>query len=425
MRRSPSTPARQAQPVHAEAQVQRHVARGQAGLRCGGGRREAVQPRGQRGRTVECQQQQRAVSARLVGLDDAALHIGRVEGRRHVGQRHRLARQRRRRELGRVGLAVLIGVQPMQRLFETRLGALPPGLQEHRPIRQQAHEIGQQFHGGPVQHAAVGSARRIDIGQPEQPGQRAQTLAEDLGPGFDQAVQRPAQIAVHRVGGAAEPLPGDLFGDRRGDPRQLQFGAGARAVQPFVQPQVALVVDGDAGHGVEELGLVLPPAQPFAPVLEAVFPAVDVAHGVAEDQVQQPRHLLPDGAHVGLARPVVGDGQQHQVLRRRRLLDQFDAHRMDAADALHRVGQQARQVELVGGAAPCMQRAQHALDAGLVGHRVQRRHEAGQHRRDHAQVDSTGEAAILVRRVVSHALLLVSGPRRPAVRSAAAVACSS
>ncbi len=168
----------------------------------------------------------------------------------------------------------------------------------------------------------------------------------------------------------------------------------------FFHVQVLRVGHREPGTRVEELGLRLVATQPFAPHVESALVPELVVLGVAEDQVQ-PRDLLPDHAHIRLPGAVEGNDEQHGVFR----LQHADAHRVDLSDALHRVGQCPNHRVLKRRAACRVQCAKHLLDAGLVCHGVERRHEAALDGRDHGQVRLPAHAASLDRRFASHGAL--------------------
>ncbi|MFG5409748.1 hypothetical protein ABXN37_18690 [Piscinibacter sakaiensis] len=172
---------------------------------------------------------------------------------------------------------------------------------------------------------------------------------------------------------------------------------------------VADVLDADAGRGVQEGRLHLAAAQPAPPGLEADQRAGLVVDRVAVDQVEQAGDLLPDGADIRLPGAVEGGSQQHRAVAAGRPaavglgLEHGDAHRMDAADALHRVRHHPRQVLLVAEAATLVQRAQQPPHPGRVGDRVERGHEAGPDRRQHGQVGGAAEAGGLGSELAAHA----------------------
>ena len=124
-----------------------------------------------------------------------------------------------------------------------------------------------------------------------------------------------------------------------------------------------------------------------------MIPAGDVPDRVAEDQVEQPGRLLPDGAHIGFVRTVEVDRQQDAA----RLVglvgrEHCHAQRVDDAHPLDGVGDRAEQVVFMRILAPGMQCAQQQLGATGVGHRVECRHESGLDRGDHQQFTAARQA---------------------------------
>ncbi len=166
---------------------------------------------------------------------------------------------------------------------------------------------------------------------------------------------------------------GDLF--RRGNPdarhARLRGIARLAPVNPLFHLKIAGIVDGQPGRGVEKKRFTLRLLEPDSPLLVAVLVAENIALGIAEDHVKQPRNLLPDDADIGLPGAVERDREQDLVLG----FEDRDSDGMNAPNAFDRVGQYAGEFVFESARAAGVQGAQHPLDARLVGHRIQGRHQ--------------------------------------------------
>ena len=116
-----------------------------------------------------------------------------------------------------------------------------------------------------------------------------------------------------------------------------------------------------------------------------------VVLGVAEHEVEQSGHFLPDDAHIGFPRAVESCREQDIVLG----FEHGDADRMNDAHTLHGVGQNAGQLVFESACAAGMQAAQHQLDAGLVCHGVQGGNQPLLDRGNDPEVRSAGQIARL------------------------------
>ncbi len=131
--------------------------------------------------------------------------------------------------------------------------------------------------------------------------------------------------------------------------------------------------------------------EPDSPLLVAVLVAENIALGIAEDQVEQPRNLLPDDADIGLPRAVERNREQDLVLG----FEDCDADGMNAPNALDRVGQYAGELVFESACAAGVQGTQHPLDPRLVGHGVQRRNQSLLDRCEDPKVRCAGQIARL------------------------------
>ena len=292
-------------------------------------------------RAVECQQQQAAVGHVRVGTQDATLHVCRGIGLRGApGQRRR-------------GTFLGFLQQPVDLLRKPDAPTVHH-LVQFTPLVK-VDELLQQITCGALQEVAVWRARQEVVGQAMHERERAQALAPQL---LD-------DMKVCR----ADARPGQLFGALHRLPCRHQVSgqtAGHLAVREFLMAQGLNIIDRQARHGIEEVGLDLDAAHPFGPFLEAVAPGTDIALGVAEDDVQQGADALPEHPQIRFPTAVEGHRQQHLVR-----FDHGHAHRLDLPHPLDTIGKRAQQRILVRRASAVVQGLEQALDACLVGQGLQ------------------------------------------------------
>ncbi len=388
-----------AQPLDRECDVGNDLPRGQG---VGFGRHlQDFEKSRQRGRTGELQEQQAAVIRSGVGGQDPALHVAAIlqrqfgrQGerqlaphRRHVGRRH----------------------QPEQGLFIAKAGARDAfgvnGVVDH------GDEFRQQLVGGPMQNHPVMRPRRIEVGQMVERRQRAYAVAKRRPAGsFDG--ERLAEAGIGRIDA---DLAVDLeyrasrnvLRRRNSDLRDDPIGAWARGspIDALLHPQEARIIHGQVRGGIEEIGFGLPALEPDAPVFVGVLVTEHIALGIAEDEVEQPRGLLPDDADIGFPGAVERRGQQHIVHGVLGIVLGFehgDAHGVDASDAVHGVRQHTGELVFIRAGASAIQRPQHVFDSRLVRRRVQGRHEPLLDRSHHPEIRRAGHAAGLDGQIPAH-----------------------
>ena len=386
-----------AQPFHREADIGRNPA-GRESVRVGRRLQRAEKGRDGGGR-LELHHQQAAVIDVGVGRQDSALHIRGIGERRRF--RNRVGQLAARGGLGRNPLDPADGfVEAPQSALDAQLIG---GIADHR------HEFRQKFVRGAQQYVAVVRAVQINVGQAMDAREHAHAMAKrrtsrvlDFHFLFETGAGR---VARHAPVELEDRTRRDLFRRRNAHARRQQFAMDrlVAGMDAFGHLQVSDIVDGDVGRRIEEGRFALRRLQPLAPFLVAVLVAEHIVFGIAEDEIEKPRHLLPDHAHIGFPRAVEGYRQQNLVVAVLLVFEHDNADRVNAADAFHRVRENAEQFVLVRIGTADVQGAQHPLDARLVGHGVERRHEAFFYRRQHAEIGGSRKSAGLDGQIAAHA----------------------
>ena len=266
-------------------------------------------------------------------------------------------------------------------------------------------EFRQRFLGGAEQHQAVVSVLPVQVRQAVQAGQRLQPLAEQF-PGRQVGARGRLQClrTVGRVDAIDAHAPGNIFGRGNADARPVQFVGRAAPVAPLEHAQVLLVGCGESRRCIEKRGRHLDRTQPAAPFVVAVVPAGLVVHGVAEDQVEQTRRLLPNHPHIGLVGAVEIDRQQNLVVGFARALDHCHPQRMDHAHPFNRVGKGPQQAEFMLALARPLQHPQQRLGTAFVGDRIECGHQAWLDRRHHQQLGAADKTWRVDFDIAEHAL---------------------
>ena len=272
---------------------------------------------------------------------------------------------------------------------------------------EQVLEFRQRFLGGAEQHQAVVGVVAVQVRQAVEAGQCLQPLAEQF-PGRQVGARGRLQClgTVGRVDAIDGHAPGDLFGRRDADAGTVQFVGRAAPVAALKHAQVPLVGGGESRRGIEKRGRHLDRPQPAAPFVVAVVPPGLVVHGVAEDQVEQTRRLLPNHPHIGLVGAVEIDRQQNLVVGFARALDHRHPQRMDHAHPFNRVGKGPQQAEFMLALARPLQHPQQRLGTAFVGDRLQCGHQAWLDRRHHQQLGAADKTWRVDFDIAKHALPL-------------------